>query len=162
MYRSDAIDQLVDFAVAHPEAILWSMRDHDNLATLENTFPTGFDEHPHFSSFMVGRNFKEVIGDFDENFQSAYYEDNDIHARIVLSGNKALRCFNSVFFHYGSIIIRTDDERNRTNTTTFQQNQEYFKRKWGRLNVNEPSEMAGAYYSHPFNKKENPLSFWTP
>jgi len=39
-----------------------------------------------FSCFMVRRRLFEKIGYFDEQFWPAYYEDNDFHRRMQLSG----------------------------------------------------------------------------
>jgi GT2 family glycosyltransferase len=39
-----------------------------------------------FSSFMVKRDFFDRVGTFDENFDPCWWEDNDMHYRIILLG----------------------------------------------------------------------------
>ncbi len=86
----------------------------------EQTLPEGlltFDDaskekvaeapHPDFSAFMVTRECWEKIGEFDELFQPAYYEDNDYHYRMGLGGMLAIVYPPAVYYHYGS---RTQNE----------------------------------------------------
>ena len=62
-------------------------------------------EHPDFSGFMINKKTLDVIGYFDETFAGCYYEDNDYHARIVLSGNKAISYNLAPFYHFASKAV---------------------------------------------------------
>lgn len=85
-------------------------------------------EHPCFSGFMINKECWDKVGEFDENFSPAYYEDNDYHYRINLLGLKAIVLPTSMFYHYGS----------RTNAEAFDKpfidssgNHRYYVQKWG-------------------------------
>jgi GT2 family glycosyltransferase len=99
-------------------------------------------EHPCFSGFMINRFCWDRVGQFDENFKPAYYEDNDYHYRINLAGLKAIVVPTSMFYHYGS----------RTNAEAFDKpfidsspNHMYYREKWG----GDPTLET---YKTPFNK----------
>lgn len=101
-----------------------------------------FDYHPHFSCFMVNKygidRLKEheegtaepIPGYFDPGYKSAYFEDNDYHQRILLAGLKAVKCNSSIFYHYGSRTIKSDEKVELANVQTYEQNREYLKKKW--------------------------------
>ena len=104
-------------------------------------------EHPCFSAFMINKKCWDVVGEFDENFNPAYFEDNDYHRRINLSGMKAIVFPPAVFYHYGS---RTKLERLKTESEQlinhqFEKNRDYYVRKWGGLPGNET-------FLKPFNE----------
>lgn len=85
--------------------------------------------HPDFSCFCVDRRLFEQVGKFDESFVPAYFEDNDMHRRIVLAG------FNGYsyapYFHYGSSTVGFDKAREREVANRFPDLERYYKAKWG-------------------------------
>lgn len=84
--------------------------------------------HPNFSAFMVSRECWETVGEFDEIFFPAYYEDNDYHYRIQLAKLLAITYPPAMFFHYGS---RTQNEAiGRPLTDSGNQHGQFIK-KWG-------------------------------
>lgn len=99
-------------------------------------------EHPCFSGFMINKMCWEKVGEFDENFKPAYYEDNDYHYRINLAGLKAIVLPTSMFYHYGS---RTQLEAIGRPLATGTSNMQYYIKKWGGLPGRE-------IYKTPFNK----------
>jgi GT2 family glycosyltransferase len=107
-------------------------------------------EHPCFSGFMINRKCWEIVGEFDEGFYPAYYEDNDYHRRINLSGMIAIVCPLSLFYHYGS---RTTLEALPRKIDSSQAHR-YFVEKWG---GNPDSE---SLYKQPFNNMFNGID-WT-
>jgi len=137
------INNLVKFAEEHPEFIMWTASEHNDLRTLQQAVPRkSFDEHPHFSCFMVKPSFVEKLkekdgekeplpGFFDENFGPAYFEDGDMHNRILRAGYKAAKTASALFYHFGSRTIKTDSELNRKNAKSYEENRIYFQRKWG-------------------------------
>ena len=85
-------------------------------------------ESPHFSAFLVTKKCWEMVGEFDELYAPAYYEDNDYHYRMKLSGIKAVLYPPAMFFHFGS---RTQNEA-IGRPFTFSHNQHMFYiAKWG-------------------------------
>lgn len=169
LFRHDTIDNLVDFAEAkNKDGLLWTANPHENPRTLHTATPDdSFDEHPHFSCFMVSvkglMKLKDVEccngepypGLFDENYKAAYFEDNDMHQRILRAGFKAYKTASAIFYHYGSRTIKTDDDLLLTNNITYEANREYFKDKWG-FDIhsaafnNDASERFA--FKKPFNK----------
>ena len=84
--------------------------------------------NPCFSAFMIDRKCWETIGEFDELFHPAYYEDNDYHYRMKLAGLAALTYPPAMFFHWGSATQLEALGRPLTNSAN---NHAYYVRKWG-------------------------------
>jgi GT2 family glycosyltransferase len=95
---------------------------------------TAESEHPDFSAFMISKETYETIGQFDDGFFPAYFEDNDYHYRINLAGMKAITYPMAIYYHYGS---RTQTEAKQgvpvVSNTLFEINRERYVRKWGGL-----------------------------
>jgi GT2 family glycosyltransferase len=144
IFHPKAVDNLVKFAEQHPEFVLWTASEHVNSRTLTaEALGDTFDEHPHFSCFMVSpktvellekkeRYTKETLpGLFDEDFRPAYFEDGDYHNRLLRAGFKAGKTASSRFYHYGSRTIGVDDRLNIDNAKTYEINRKRFIEKWG-------------------------------
>lgn len=89
--------------------------------------------HPHFSAFMVSKSCWEAVGEFDELFAPAYFEDNDFHYRMNLMEIPAVVLPAAMFYHYGS---RTQNEANENGqpivvSMLFENNRAFYVRKWG-------------------------------
>jgi hypothetical protein len=84
---------------------------------------------PDFSCFCVARKLGQIIGRFDENFNPAYFEDNDTHRRIKLAGYEAGAL--APYWHFRSGSLRTDPERQRQVHATFESCKRYYCQKWG-------------------------------
>jgi GT2 family glycosyltransferase len=85
-----------------------------------------------FFCFMI--NIPQLIkycGMFDENFQPAYFEDNDMHYRIKLSGQKSYIDTDSVAYHVGSATQYLDRNNPVVPPHQFENNRRYFVDKWG-------------------------------
>jgi GT2 family glycosyltransferase len=121
---------------------------------LEEFKSVGEAEHPDFSGFMINRNCWEKVGEFDEGFAPAYFEDNDYHLRINKVGLKAITYPSAVFYHFGSKTrIEADNERPVITNDSFEKNRSYYIAKWGGL----PSQET---YENPFNSGSNSIK-WT-
>lgn len=89
--------------------------------------------HPNFSAFAVSQKCWEEVGEFDELFFPAYFEDNDYHYRMKLSKVDGIIYPPAMFFHYGS---RTQNEANENKTPMvpgplFENARANFAKKWG-------------------------------
>ena len=96
-------------------------------------------KHPNFSAFMLSRQCWEDIGEFDELFAPAYFEDNDYHYRMQLDGIAAIVYPPALFYHYGS---GTQNEGNETGQPIvpgplFENNRASFVKKWGGVPAQE-------------------------
>lgn len=146
IFNEKCIDNLVKFAEAHKEAVLWTASDWGDKDTIHKAeWDDSFDEHPHFSCFMVNKNLFEKVGKFDEQFEPAYNEDNDMHRRILLSDNKALKTATAKFYHYGSRTIKSDAQLESQNHYTHAMNNRRYVAKWGGLPGSE-------IFKTPYNK----------
>ena len=161
IFKSNAIDRLVDFAVNHPEAVMWTGSECADLANLKSCPENeNYSENPHFSCFMVKNDFFGYVGKFDENFVPSYCEDVDMYTRLVLAGKKAYKYGAARFFHFGSRTIKSDKKLWKNNSRTHSQCQLYFLEKWGHLMVDDVERMRRVYYKHPYNEEDKPLSYW--
>ena len=159
--KSNAIDKLVDFAQAQKDAVLWTMTECQDLTLIEECKEEEtFSERPNFSCFMVKTDFFTHVGKFDENFSPAYCEDGDMHARLTLAGLKAYGYGGAKFYHYGSQTLKSDKDLKQENARTYPKCQLYFLGKWGHRMVDSVDEMRQVYFKHPYNKEDNPLSYW--
>lgn len=133
VFKSDMVDNLVEFAEEHKQDILlWTALPWNDLPTLEQADETpNAPETPHFSCFMIDNRLFDIVGDFDDNFRPAYNEDLDMHWRIVLAGYKAVGYEGARFFHYGSRTIHSDPVLLQANHKSHDANDKYFVRKWG-------------------------------
>ena len=144
IFHSKCIDNLIKFAYQHPEFILWTASEHEDMRTINFIkLNDSFDEHPHFSCFMISPKTIELLkakeertkepnpGFFDENFKVAYFEDGDYHQRILRAGYKAGKTASALFYHFGSRTIHVDDELYTSNKRSYEDNRAYFKQKWG-------------------------------
>lgn len=110
-----------------------------------------------FNCFALSRNCYNVVGEFDANFFPAYFEDNDYHTRVRLSGIKHGDIGNpDLFEHYGSAVIRKNEEYNKMNGQTFSMNQQYFVKKWG----GDVSDSNITSYKTPFNNPNLTIKDW--
>ena len=161
VFKSDAIDRLVDFAKKHNEAVLWTMAPCGDLDNLEGcSEDETFVQHPDFSCFMVKNDFFKHVGTFDENFIPAYCEDGDMYARLVLADFKSYAYSGAKFFHHGSITIKSDQDLLNKNARSYPRCQLYFKEKWGHFMIEDYTQMKDTYFKHPYNQADKPLSYW--
>lgn len=153
IFHQKAFDNLITFSDEHPNFIMWTMAEWKGASNIETRIAIhnnlgdipcgeGFDEHPHFSAFMITPDssrklaYKELQtkepmpGLFDEKFAPAYFEDGDMHQRILRYGFKAGHTATALFYHYGSRTIKIDQDLNMQNGLTYEKNRRYFKEKW--------------------------------
>lgn len=89
--------------------------------------------HPNFSAFAVNKECWDYVGEFDELFAPAYFEDNDFHYRMKLSAQKGVVYPPAMFYHYGS---RTQNESAENGLPVvsggmFENNRAFYAKKWG-------------------------------
>lgn len=132
--KANCIDRLVDFSRVHPEFTLVTAWDHPDLGNLEEAEEREeWVEHPRFSCFLAGQKLVERVGWFDESFYPAYFEDNDMHRRILLAGERAVCYLGARFFHHGSRTVNADPNLAALNVPFFERNRDYYLAKWGGL-----------------------------
>lgn len=97
-----------------------------------------------FSLFLLTQEGYRVVGEFDDNFWPAYFEDNDYAYRLKLAGKPFIEVPEAHFDHVGSSTIRSFNEVERAIAgQMFEKNRHYYTMKWGGL----PEQEA---YTTPF------------
>jgi len=96
-----------------------------------------------YSAFLIDERLFELVGEFDENFSPAYFEDNDMNYRIKLAKLKSIKYCNAFFHHFGS---KTQNQKpgGIVNSQLFEKNRDYYIKKWGGVPGQER-------YKTPFN-----------
>ena len=85
-------------------------------------YEKNFDECV-FSCVVTKRSVIDNIGDFDENFTPAFFEDNDLKYRAIEAGYGVYVANNVCFFHFGSITSVNNDYN-------LKKNREYYFSKY--------------------------------
>src|SRR5262245_41997021 len=88
---------------------------------------------PDFSCFLISRLCHQRYP-FDEHFVPAYCEDVDLHRSMLLAGQgDRIYSINVPFLHYGSVTLKTVDEKTRTRIErqTAAVARSYYAQKWG-------------------------------
>lgn len=150
----NALNILADRLEVEDDAILVTGRNAYGRATEEDFHELVSDdegENPDYSCFMVGERYWDIVGEFDENFSPAYFEDNDSHRRIIVSGHKALNLGKVPVYHEGSISRRKPIIG--VNNRSFERNQEYYVKKWG-------GDRGEETFDHPFNDESMSIKDW--
>lgn len=84
-----------------------------------------------FSFFLITKETFEKVGEFDENFMPAYFEDDDYFIRSKKLGVKLLRCTTSYFYHDIQSTVKEDIQTRRNYLEFMKRNQEYLNQKHG-------------------------------
>jgi len=108
--------------------------------------------------FCFAIDIEQVIdsaGWFDENFYPAYFEDNDMHRRMILSGLTTYVHDGCEVFHEGSKTQNLNRHKPVTNAHQFESNKAYFALKWG----GRPHSGDDIYMT-PFNNPGLSLRDW--
>jgi hypothetical protein len=103
-----------------------------------------FREQELFSCFMITPRYVELVGTFDENFDPAWFEDNDAERRRCLLGYGLVK-FKVPYIHRGSLSTKK-----LTRVLNSNKSQQYYARKWG--SCNRSLELDGENFKdHPYN-----------
>ncbi|NIV53580.1 MAG: glycosyltransferase [Gammaproteobacteria bacterium] len=142
LFHPETIDRLVE-RIQDDDVVLVSAHNIEGIFT-ESGIPPEFiisgeweleddiggeAECPDFSCFMLSRECWDIVGDFDERYEPAFFEDNDYHERILRKGLKALNIPSAPYYHYGSITV--DQDQSEARHERFRKTRDKFYQKWG-------------------------------
>jgi GT2 family glycosyltransferase len=101
-----------------------------------------FIGYKNWSMFVISYETYKTVGEFDENFKGAYFEDNDYLWRCKQAGIiiEQTELMNPEQYQQ-SMSIKTDPSLNEH----FEKNKKYYIEKWGGVPTEEK-------YLKPFNK----------
>ena len=87
-----------------PETVMVTATNHtknpNNLKEVKQEW--SYAEHPDFSCYMITPETLDRVGKFSEDYDQAFFEDNDMHWRILLMGYKAFGCNWAPYSHIAS------------------------------------------------------------
>lgn len=134
-FKTDTIELLIKASKENPDKGFiypYTKADHDNT----------------FSVFLLRKSLWKLVGEFDEFFFPAYFEDNDYHYRMKLAGFPELYLApGSEYIHAGSATLQSYNASELTHHYyRFSRNQDYFVKKWGGMPGKET-------YTIPFNEE---------
>lgn len=155
----------VEFMSGTIGQLVLDMRNYDALLITTNSIlPKRDGDQFHYKSqgmtlgadyacFIVNiRILLYEIGEFDENFYPAYFEDNDMRYRIKLAGHKEYMNTDIGIIHHGSSTQDSVPE-GIVSKENWNQNKEYYKLKWG----GEPFEEK---WTIPYNEQDKDIKYW--
>lgn len=111
-----------------------------------------WSNHPNFSCFLIAPKYFDEIGDFDENFNPAWYEDNDSHYRATLLGWNEITTTAAPMVHFGGVSTSMLGERNPGAAIS----EQYYIKKWG-SNRRDGTEA----FTVPYNDSSLTPKDWT-
>lgn len=115
-----------------------------------------------YNVFLMMKTGLDKIGDFDENFYPAYYEDIDHWRRATLVSARLIGVPGFQRLHgdstdpndssKGSNTVRANPRLNRKNVITMTNNHAYYVKKWG-------AEQTKETFKTPYNR-DVPVTYW--
>jgi len=112
-----------------------------------------FREQELFSCLMITPRTVELCGTFDENFDPAWFEDNDYHRRVNLLGYDVLK-FQAPYIHRGNTTTKKLTRVINSNIS-----QQYYTRKWG--SCNRSLDLDGENFKdHPYGDQSLTPKDW--
>jgi hypothetical protein len=139
LIKGDTIEQLIDMLTIRPQCVLATAYGGEDLSGI-----LPLHKHPRantFNCFMVRRDFLDKLGHFDEGFEPAYGEDDDILYRIYLAGFESLCNTNIRVSHLGSYVLNSSK---KSKEQMAGKSLRYFLDKWGSFDRTQ-------YFKYPFN-----------
>ncbi len=131
--------------ILNDDIVLGKTRDIIEEIIISKAEPWLLTGHYFWSVLLISKRCFEEVGEFDEKFFPAYYEDNDYAHRVTLHPDAALRMGQDP--RLDPIVKRNSMtiEKDKTLNKDFNKNKAYFVEKWGGL----PGQVK---FKNPFNQ----------
>lgn len=99
----------------------------------EFIFPK-FNPGAMFCVFLIKHSLVDRIGEFDERFYPAYFEDNDFHRRMRLAGVKELQVDSASYDHVVSATLKSfNGQEMAEHHVNFERCRAHYIKKWGNV-----------------------------
>lgn len=153
LYRNNSIDNLYSASLRYPDAGIWSMTACNTVADFitkqEVDSATPIINHDQsFSSFLISEELYNKVGEFDEGFTPAYYEDVDYLRRCHIEGYTPQRILSSIFYHITQGTVKYGSNTKTSYNQSLMMNRDFYISKWG-------GDIGAEKYTIPFNKQKN-------
>ncbi len=149
IFEKGTIDKLVEAIDSGAGFVVSAINRRDQIDDLPYEIRPGCD----YSCFIMNpQSFFDTVGRFDENFYPAYFEDNDMERRILLSGNKPVHRTDAMHFHRGG-GTQYYDPNPTVSGEMFENNRYYYIRKWG-------GEPLQEQFVNPFDNPDRTYKEW--
>lgn len=110
------------------EALVAAAETHPDVGFF---FPSD-NAHTMFGVYLQRRSFFEQIGEYDEHFWPAYFEDNDYARRIQLASGKTMSVPDCGMSHFHSGTLKSYSEQEmQQHHSNFERLRAYYCQKWG-------------------------------
>jgi GT2 family glycosyltransferase len=109
------------------------MQQTDALSKIDQAIAEEPNAHYHFQGFTsvcIRRELWNKVGEFDEGFWPAYFEDNDYYQRSIKVGID-WKIVEIEKLHYNSLSLRRSPMLSMLNSRTFNMNSNRYVAKWG-------------------------------
>lgn len=120
--------------------------------------PFTFSENPNFSCFLIKPEYFDIIGEFDTNFNPAWFEDNCSHRRSILLGYKEITTTAAPQVHFGGVSTSMLPSNQRDSGAS----QVYYIKKWGGIPYSHHNGGTKEHFTHPYNNPNIPVNQWIP
>jgi GT2 family glycosyltransferase len=119
-----------EFALIMNDDIYFGKKEHEVLNYINAQHQLFSTTTGTWCNFLLNFDVFLHIGDFDENFFPAYFEDNDYAYRLKLEGITPIQTnFLNPEIYRNSMTIEKQPELNQN----FEKNKQYYIQKWGGL-----------------------------
>lgn len=120
--HANSIEALVTAAIKQLDIGMWNGSGNQTKGVGGNSY----------SFFLLHKWAYAIVGEFDENFRPAYFEDNDYDYRVKLAGLIREEVSACTFDHIGSATMNSmPTERKVHHHASFVANKQHYIRKWG-------------------------------
>lgn len=139
---AEDIEEMISILKAHPEYGIISATP----TKMHNTEEQGLIGMKHgdgsFSFYVISRETYEKVGDFDENYKPAYFEDNDYIERLYTSGFEPKRHSGVVYHHVMQGTVKFAPELSQKYPEFMQKNLDYFRKKFNKVPDHLPHDIV--------------------
>ncbi len=136
VFHPECIGNLVEFANQSRREVIWSATPVVEEKELSGvSLSTERRADVYFSCFLLDHRLFQTVGEFDEQFRPAYYEDIDMLYRMKLMGEVGASSSSARYFHYELGSMKGDAMVGIDSAAQIRllvgENDARYERKWG-------------------------------